>query len=293
MISSMTGFGRGRAEGEGVTVVVEIKSVNSRFCEISVRGPRNLAEKEVDVQNRIKESLARGRITAHLTIEARAELESAVGINRPVAQAYRNLLQDLIRELEIQDSVRLEHLLRFPEIVDKTDTAETDIEELWPVVAAALEEAITKICAMRRKEGEALLSDLAGSLDTLAEGLATINDRAPERIVAARTRLQERIAELVSEERVDRERLEFEIAIMADKLDVNEEAVRLASHIQLFRDALEMKESVGRKLNFISQEMNREINTIGSKANDPEIAHVVVRMKEELERVREQIENVQ
>lgn len=293
MISSMTGFGRGRAEGDGVTVTVELKSVNSRFCEISVRGPRELSEKEVDLQNRIKQDVSRGRVTAHVAIEPDAGASAVAGINTSAAQAYKNLLQQLVGELGISDSIRLEHILRFPEVVERTETADRGIDVVWPTVAQALDEAVQNLCAMRRQEGDALRTDLANRLKAIEDDLGVVNERAPERVAAARVRMHERIAELVGDDRLDRDRLEFEIAILADKLDVNEEAVRLASHIVLFREALDSGDPVGRKLNFITQEINREINTIGSKANDSDLAHVVVRMKEELEKIREQVENIE
>jgi uncharacterized protein (TIGR00255 family) len=293
MISSMTGFGRGHAEGDGLTTTVELKSVNSRFCEISVRGPRSIAEKEVELQNRIKQSVSRGRITVHVMIEPEGGSSDTGGINLAAAESYRGLLEDLIRDLALQDTVRLDHVLRFPDVFQKEESSDPEIGVIWPVTAAALETALDNLCRMRRKEGEALRTDLTKRLDAIEKDLVVVNERAPDRVSAARTRLQERIAELVGEDRLDRERLEFEIAILSDKLDVNEEAVRLASHIQLFREALGSEEPVGRKLNFIAQEINREINTIGSKANDSELSHVVVRMKEELEKIREQIENVE
>ena len=289
----MTGFGRGQAEGEGVTVTVELKSVNSRFCEISVRGPRSLAEKEIDLQNRIKQSVSRGRITVHVSVEPEPDGAGVAEINTEVARAYRGLLQQLIQDLKISDDVRLEHILRFPEVVDRSESPEKGMDVVWPIVSAALDEAIRNLCSMRRQEGDAMRIDLLDHLKSIDNDLDIVNERAPERVAAARVRMQERVAELVGDERVDRDRLEFEIAVLADKLDVNEEAVRLASHIVLFSEALDSGEPVGRKLNFITQEINREINTIGSKANDSELAHVVVRMKEELERIREQIENVE
>lgn len=293
MIASMTGFGRGRAERNGVSVTVELKSVNSRFCEISVRGPRSLAEKELDLQNRIKESVARGRISAHVTVEQDPGQPFPAFVNLAAAETYRDLLQDLTRGLGIQDPVRLDHLLRFPEVLEKGDAAEPEVEVVWPVVSEALGTALEGLCAMRKREGEALAADLTSRLDSIEDDLGAVNERAPERITAARSRLHERIGEVLGDERVDRDRLEFEIALLADKLDVNEEAVRLESHIRLFREALASGEPVGRKLNFIAQEINREINTIGSKANDSSLAHVVVRMKEHLEKIREQVENVE
>ncbi|MDX1740644.1 MAG: YicC/YloC family endoribonuclease, partial [Rhodothermales bacterium] len=268
----MTGFGRGQAEGEGVTVTVELKSVNSRFCEISVRGPRSLAEKEIDLQNRIKQSVSRGRITVHVSVEPEPDGAGVAEINTEAARAYRGLLQQLIQDLKISDDVRLEHILRFPEVVDRSESPEKGMDVVWPIVSAALDEAIRNLCSMRRQEGDAMRIDLLDHLKAIDDELDIVNERAPERVAAARVRMQERVAELVGDERVDRDRLEFEIAVLADKLDVNEEAVRLASHIVLFSEALDSGEPVGRKLNFITQEINREINTIGSKANDSELA---------------------
>ena len=293
MISSMTGFGRGQAEDSRVTVVVELKSVNSRFCEISVRGPRALAERETDVQNRIKQSVARGRVTAHVNVEPTAGADPAITVNQTAALAYRDQIEELSRALGLSDPIRLDHIVRFADVFEKSDSADVDPDTLWQVTGKALEQAVDHLCRMRETEGQALRKDLVGRLDALERDLDTVNERAPGRIATARTRLQERIAELIDDDRIDPDRLEFEIALLADKLDVNEEAVRLASHIKLFRDALDSSEPIGRKLNFIAQEINREINTIGSKANDSELAHVVVRMKEELERIREQVENVQ
>ncbi len=293
MISSMTGFGRGRAAVDGITALVELKSVNSRFCEISVRLPRTLSEKEVDIQNLIKQVIPRGRISVFVQVERTGGLENPVAVHFEAAKTYYDLLEDLRRRLNLEDTVGLDDILRFPEVLDKPESSDEDVEAIWSAVKQSLDDAIDELRAMRLREGEALLADLVGRLNDIEAELSAVNAAAPERIAAARVKMQDRLAELIGEERVDNDRLEMEIALLADRLDVNEEAVRLGSHLQLFREALESAEPIGRRLNFISQEINREINTIGSKANDSTIAHHVVRMKEELEKIREQVENVQ
>ncbi len=292
MISSMTGFGQCTVESDAATVVVEVKSVNSRFCEVSVRGPRSLSEKEIEVQNMVKQVVARGRVGVNIQVESAAGTGIDIKINRQAAKMYRDALTTLVEELAPGDTVRLEHLLRFPDVIEKSE-AGADVEAEWPLVETALAKALAGLTEMRKQEGEALRKDLLERLAAIEKSLSVLNERAPQRIEDARKKLTERLTILLDEQRVDRDRLEFEIALMADKLDVNEESVRLTSHIQLFREALASEEPVGRKLNFISQEINREINTIGSKSNDTELAHLVVGMKEELEKIREQVENIQ
>lgn len=293
MISSMTGFGRGNLESDRLSVTVEIKSVNSRFCEVSVRGPRSISEREIEIQNLIKQTIPRGRISVHVQIDQASGMDARIDVNRPAALMYRDALASLAEELDLDTPVRLDHLLRFPEVIERNESTGIDPEQEWPLIRSATEAAISELADMRLREGEALLADLHRRLDAIEDHLASVNERAPQRVADARTRLTERISELLDDQRVDADRLEFEIALLADKLDVNEEAVRLASHIELFREALQTDEPIGRKLNFIAQEINREINTIGSKSNDSELAHVVVSMKEELEKIREQVENVQ
>ena len=174
-------------------------------------------------------------------------------------------------------------------IEESTETS----EDLWQAIDKAMREAITNLKSMRQQEGLALQNDLEQRLNAIEEGLTHVELRAPERVVESRTRLQDRLQEIIEDDRIDRDRLELEITLLADRLDVTEECVRLRSHLQLFREALSDDQPVGRKLNFITQEINREINTIGSKANDTRMGHLVVDMKEELEKIREQIQNIE
>ncbi|GIV58770.1 MAG: YicC family protein [Rhodothermaceae bacterium] len=294
MIASMTGFGRATAEAEGFTATVEMRSVNSRFCEVSVRLPRAMAAYEAEVQRRVKQAFARGRINVNIQVERQGDEALALKVDRKAAWAYARMLEAVREAAGLEDPVRLEHLLQFSEIFNPPEEAEEDAAEpAWAAVEAALAAAIETLRAMRRQEGAALETELAARLDALEALLNDVEARAPLRLDEARTRLYERLEELLGDERINPDRLELELALLADKLDVTEECVRLRSHLALFREALAGSEPVGRKLNFLAQEINREVNTIGSKANDAAVAHLVVRMKEELEKIREQVENVE
>jgi uncharacterized protein (TIGR00255 family) len=293
MLTSMTGFGRGSASEHSTEATVEIRSVNSRYCEISVRGPRAVSSLEQDVQNLIKQRLERGRITVQIEIVDASDAPSRLSLNTAAAQSYRAVLDRLRTEVGIDDPIRLEHFLQFSDLFSSEGIDEEAEERRSRLVMQALTEGIDAIVSMRQAEGAALRRELEHRVSLIEDSLAQVEAHAPARLAQARNRLRERVAEIIGDERVDPERLELEIVLLADKLDVTEEGVRLRSHIELFRDALSSDESVGRKLNFISQEMNREVNTIGSKANDPDIARYVVTMKEELEKIREQIQNVE
>jgi uncharacterized protein (TIGR00255 family) len=293
MISSMTGFGQASATSGDTTISVEIKSVNSRFCEVSVRTPRVLSDRETDIQSLVKQSVARGRVSLHVQMNT-ADSRPELSVNAEAARSYGNALRALSADLGLGEEVRLEHVLRFPDVIGTAETADEDLESIWSVVQDVVREALSQFQAMRDEEGKALFADLISCLNDLSSCLRKVRLRAPERLSQARERIRDRIAELVSPDRLDPDRLEMEIAVLADKLDISEEIVRLDSHLTMFRESLDSEDStVGRRLNFISQEINREINTIGSKANDADIAHLVVEMKDVLERMREQIENVQ
>lgn len=294
MIASMTGFGRGQVDFEGRSATVEIRTVNGRFCEVSVRSPRALSEFEGEITRRIKDSLARGRVTVSVQLDAMDRSSLGLAVDPEVVRGYR----DLVEEVRVAaglgtETVKLEHLLRFPDMLaPPRDDSETP-EQAWTAVGQALDAAVEALSAMRRQEGLALRAELLSRVQRLEDGLEFVEARVPLRIGEVRDRLRARLAELLDDARVDSDRLEQELAYVADRLDVTEECVRLHSHLALFRESLDSPEPVGRKLNFLAQEMNREVNTIGSKANDAEVAHHVVGMKEDLEKIREQIENVE
>ncbi len=293
MIASMTGFGQGSATVRGVTATVEIRSVNNRHADVSVRMPSRLAAHEGDVQAHVKQAFVRGRFHVNVQVEGKEDEALPIEVDVEAAARYRRLLDRLREAAGIQTPVKLEHLLHFSDVFTTVEHEEETDEAAWEAVQVALGEAIEQIRTMRRQEGAALRDDLEARLDAIEDHLAAVEARAPKRVEVARDRLEERLARLMDDDRVDAERLETEIALLADKLDVTEECVRLHSHLELFREALANEDAVGRKLKFIAQEIHREVNTIGSKANDAAITEHTVQMKEEVEKIREQVQNVE
>jgi uncharacterized protein (TIGR00255 family) len=293
MIASMTGFGRGFAQQDGIAATVELRSVNNRYVDVSARLPQRLSAHETDVQTRLKDAFERGRIKVQVQIEKADAVDLSVRVDREAARAYGQLLEEARQAAGLDAPVRLADVLRYGDVFTSAEADPEETERLWTVVQQALDAAIAALRTMRLDEGRALLDDLSARIDAIDALLVRVEERAPDRIGEARERLRERLDELMDDARIDPERLEQEIAIVADKLDVTEECVRLHSHLNLFREALANDDAVGRKLNFITQEIHREVNTIGSKANDPEIARYAVQMKEEVEKIREQVQNVE
>jgi uncharacterized protein (TIGR00255 family) len=296
MLRSMTGFGRATARAGTTEATVEVRAVNGRFAEVAVRAPRALNAFEPAIQTGVKEALGRGNVAVSITLQRRSEA-APLAINREAARQYARLLLDLRDASGLRPEeapVTLDHLLRYPEVLAAPADDDDDAErtEAWAAVEPALAAALDALDAMRLQEGRALAEDMAHRLALIEEALAEVEGRAPRRVEEARARLRERLEDLLGDERVNRDRLETEMALLADRLDVAEECVRLRSHLAQFREALAAPEAVGRRLNFLAQELNREANTIGSKANDAEVARHAVRIKEELERIREQVQNV-
>lgn len=289
----MTGFGRGRAQTDQILLTVELRSVNSRYCEVSARLPRQLAEYETRIQNLIKQSITRGRVNIQFELELVREEGLSVQLHRDAVKGYVHLLEDLKEAAGIEETIGLGHLLSFPGVVTSIEESTEATESLWAAMEEAIGDALQNLRAMRRQEGTLLQRDLAQRLDAIEAGLTRVEERAPQRVTESRTRLLERVQEVLDDDRIDRDRLELEIILLADRLDITEECVRLRSHLQLFEETLNAAGPAGKKLNFIAQEINREINTIGSKANDTRVGHLVVDMKEELEKIREQIQNIE
>ncbi|WP_022836371.1 YicC/YloC family endoribonuclease [Salisaeta longa] len=297
MIASMTGFGRGTATAEGVTATVEIRSVNKRHFDLSLRAPDLLAPRERAIETQIKNRFDRGRFKVNVRLDAEDADTPAVRVDTAAAVHYKQVLERLRAAAQLQEPIRLEHLLHFSGVftTEEPDDEDPDarLAAVWPAVEAALADAIDALDAMRREEGAALHDDLQDRLNAMSDHLAVIQERAPQRVEEHQERLRTRLAELLDDDRLDRDRLETEIAIIADKLDINEECVRLRSHVDQFETALESAEPVGRKLKFLVQEMHREANTIGAKANDDVVSRHAVGIKEEIEKLREQINNVE
>jgi len=292
MIASMTGYGRGEATGDGVTVAVELRSVNSRFLEVATRLPRTLSLRENEIKELIRKKISRGKITMAVAVDRDSNGALPMKINVPAAKAYYKLLNQLKKSVKLNETVKLEHLLRFSEVIEQEDIQSTDELE-WSVLQQALDKAVDALLAMRRNEGGELEKDFRVRIGLLEERLGAIETLSKEQVPKERARLRERITQLIENEKVNEERLEVELALLADRLDVTEECVRFRSHNKFFLEALKQDEAAGRKLNFLIQEMNREANTIGSKSSAAEIAHLVVGIKEELERIREQLQNVE
>jgi uncharacterized protein (TIGR00255 family) len=293
VIASMTGFGRAQSSKNGITATVEVRGVNSRYLDITTRLPRTLSQREKNVKEIVRSYVSRGSLTVGVTLEEASNGAAAVSVNKPAARSYMKLLTELRKAAKIRETVKLEHLLKFSEVFEVPQETESD-EARWNVVDGVLRAALEDFGAMRRKEGQELANDLQPRIEWLNGTVATIERLSKERIPAERKRLNDRIAQLLEDKTIiDQNRLELEIALLADKLDVTEECVRFRSHNKFFLEAAKAEESAGRKLNFLVQEMNREANTIGSKTNDADIAHLVVQIKEELEKIREQLQNVE
>jgi len=292
MVTSMTGYGRGEASSGAHHVSVELRTVNNRFLEIALRLPRSLSLRENDCKEIIRRTISRGKINATVTLDRGGVEAAGLHINPETAKAYYRLLRDLKKALKLREPIRLAHLLQFSEILEQGEEAGADEAE-WALTRSALEAAVADLHQMRQKEGRELENDFRARIALLNERLDEVERLSKEQVPRERERLKERIRQLLDTEHVDEGRLELEVALLADRLDVTEECVRFRSHNKFFLEALDGKESPGRRLNFLVQEINREANTIGSKSSAQEIAHIVVGIKEELEKIREQLQNIE
>lgn len=292
MIASMTGYGRGEAGSEGRKATVELRSVNARFLEVSTRLPRSLSLRENEIKEIVRQKISRGKINLIITLERENGNALPLKINASAAKAYYRLLNQLRKAVRLKETVKLQHLLQFSDIFEP-QSLETSDEREWEVVKLGLGVALGELDRMRRNEGKELENDLRARITSIGKTIETIEEASKEQIPAERTKLRERIQQLLGQVEVNQERLEMELALLADRLDVTEECVRFRSHNKFFLKALGDGEPSGRKLNFLVQEMNREANTIGSKSNAIEIAHLVVGIKEELEKIREQLQNIE
>lgn len=291
-MKSMTGFAKSENNDHGINAIVEIKSVNGRYLEPSIKLPRTLSSKEIEVRDMLRKALNRGSVFVNVQVEY-AEGEAKIpSINIDKAKAIHGMLLNLQKELQSDDSVNLNQVLTFSQHFIESD--KDDIAELqWTVVREALKQALKSLDAVKTQEGNELSADMLMRINTIEQSLVYVEERSKTRIPEERERLRQKLALLLDNEEIEEHRMNQEIIILADKLDVSEESVRLRSHIKYFRELLNDSEPIGRKLNFLTQELNREINTIGSKANDADIARIVVGMKEELERIREQAQNIE
>lgn len=292
MIKSMTGYGRGEWQEDEKRVEVEVKSFNHRYLDISPHLPRRLNSLEAQVRNLIKQRVSRGRLEVSVQIDDSSLVEQKLELDVALAQDYHLALKTLQQELGIPGEIRLETLANFRDIFTRKEV-ETDLEKEWASLQTALEAALRSLEQMRRDEGLALRGDFLGRLTAVEEMAREIEKKTPLALEACRDRLAERVQELSRGLPVDEARLAQEVAYLAERSDITEELVRIRSHLNQFREMLDDSEPVGRKLEFLLQEINREANTIGSKASDAGIAQVAVGIKSELEKMREQVQNVE
>ncbi len=292
MIKSMTGFGRASAELDGYVITVELKSVNHRYFEFSSRIPRQYGFLDEKIKSYINSKVSRGKVDCFIGIEALNTEAAEVVVNNTLAQAYVKALKELEEKYELKADYGVNAVSRFPDVL-VTKKAEEDEEALWIKVKSVADEAIEKFVAMRLREGEKMRDDVLSRAETILSSVEYIEKRSPETVKEYNDKLVERVHELIGDVSLDEARIIQEVAIYADKVAVAEETVRLRSHIDQLKSFLDSDEPVGRKTDFLVQEMNREINTIGSKANDVEIARRVVDVKAEIEKIREQIQNIE
>lgn len=289
---SMTGYGRGQSQGYGKRVTVEIKSVNHRFLEISVKLPRQYNPLEEKIKNLVKQPVSRGRVDVYINIEETDENKRSVKVDKDLAIAYYNSLKELGELLQIPQNISLYELCQLPDVI-KVEEHELDLELFWQVVEEAAGMALEGMMAMRQTEGLQLAEDLRRRQTTIMDFVETIEGRSAVMTEVYRQRLQERFLELHTDIAVDEQRLAMEIAILTDRSAITEELVRMKSHLNQLAHTLESTEPIGRKLDFLVQELHREINTIGSKSGDLEISQKVVEVKSELEKIREQVQNLE
>lgn len=292
MVRSMTGFGRAKYSENGLNITVEFKSVNHRYFEFTSRLPKGYMFLDEKLKSFCQQKISRGKVEAAVIIEDNSESAAVVEINGAYAGAYLTAVKDMSRRYGIKNDVKMSSLVTNPELftVKKQAVPEETVTE---AVLKTAEEAMESFISMRKAEGERLKNDVKARTDFILEKVAFVEERSPETVRAYREKLEQKIKELIGDVHIDEQRLLTETAIFADKVAVAEETVRLKSHIKQFCSLLDSHEPIGRKLDFIVQEMNREANTIGSKAQDIEIAHTVVDIKSEIEKIREQIQNIE
>jgi uncharacterized protein (TIGR00255 family) len=289
----MTGFGRAEVNKNGITVSTEVRSVNSRYLDVTLRLPRNFSQREKEIKDIVRSYLNRGNLNMIVKIEHDSNDIVPLKVNKAAAKSYYKLLNEIRKSVKLREHVKLEHLLTFSDVLEPVDEEETDETE-WELLQESVRQALGSLNAMRAQEGSELAADLEKRIRWMDETLNEVEKLSKERIPEERKNLHERIAELIEDKfTIDQNRLELEIALLVDKLDVTEECVRYRSHNKYFLEALNKNEAAGRKLNFLVQEMNREANTIGSKSSDATIAHLIVGLKEELEKIREQLQNIE
>ena len=292
MAKSMTGFGRCEVSEGDRKMTVEMKSVNHRYLDVNIKMPKKLNFFESAIRSLLKTYLQRGKVDLFITCEDLSETKGVLKYNRELATEYLSYLNQMSEEFGLENDVKAGALSRYPEVL-VMEEAQDNEEELWKLLEEALKGACVQMVETRSKEGENLKKDLLDKLDEMLEHVAFIEERSPQIVAEYRRKLMDKVQELLADAQIEESRLATEVTIFADKICVDEELVRLRSHIEHTKAVLQEKDSVGRKLDFIAQEMNREANTILSKANDLEVSNRAIELKTGIEKVREQIQNIE
>lgn len=293
MIRSMTGFGHGEVSNDkNQKVTVEMKSVNHRYCDISLKLPKKLAMFEANIRNIMKEYASRGKIDIYVSYEDLSETAVSLHYNQAMAEEYMQVFKKMREDFNIETKITAEALAKYPEVVT-IEEVQQDEEVWWELLEAALRQAAEKFVETRTIEGANLKRDLLGKLDQMAADVTFIEERSPQIIAEYRSKLEEKVKEFLEDSTIEENRIAAEVTLYADKIAVDEEIVRLQSHISSMTDVLESDESIGRKLDFMAQEMNREANTILSKSSDVDLADHAIELKTNVEKVREQIQNIE
>lgn len=292
MIKSMTGFGRAESVTKERKIIIEMKSVNHRYCDMNIKMPKKFNFFEASIRNHLKNYIGRGKVDIFITYEDYRESKVCVTYNSEIAAEYVKYLHQMAEEFQLKTDLSPVALSRFPEVMTLEEQTDNE-EELWKEIEAILDEAATQFVASRTKEGEALKNDLIAKLDGMLEMVEYIETTSPSLVDEYRKRLEAKVKELLENTTIDESRIATEVTIYADKICVDEETVRLRSHIENTKAILLEGGNVGRKLDFIAQEMNREANTILSKANSLDVSNKAIDLKTEIEKVREQIQNIE
>lgn len=292
MIKSMTGFGRCEVSENDRKFTVEMKSVNHRYLDVNIKMPKKLNFFESAIRALLKDYIQRGKVDIFITYEDMTENNVSIKYNKDIASEYLKYLKDMAEEFGLDNDIRVSTLSRYPEVLTMEEQ-NIDEEGIWKTLEKALRGAAEGFVETRIKEGENLRTDLISKLDGMLSHVDFIKERSPQIIAEYKQKLEDKVKDLLADVKVDENRLLMEVTIFADKVCVDEEIVRLKSHIETTKATLEAGGSMGRKLDFIAQEMNREANTILSKANDLEISNRAIELKTEIEKVREQIQNIE
>jgi len=292
MIYSMTGYGSGKGTADSLEISIELKSVNNRYLDVSVRLPRNFIFAEEAIKAQVQKHISRGKVDVYVTVDSSKSDDVVISVNENLAKEYASALKHISTLCDVHDDVTATAIGRMPEVLS-VEKKEADKERLAEGISEVLEQALCEFDSMRRREGEKLKEDILSRVSAIEEMVGFVEKRSPATVSEYRARLEQRMREVLDTVAVDEARLLTEAAIFADKVAVDEETVRLRSHFAQMRDMLSNGSPVGRKLDFLIQEFNRETNTIGSKCNDKEITKTVVDIKAEIEKIREQIQNIE